>query len=75
MDLPFCHVMWLFNLAEKADQFDALTIFHANHVQYDEQALSRLQALERSKFKSKTAFKTVVTEEAKQRAEQRMKNR
>lgn len=75
MSLPFCHVMLLFNMAEKADQFDALTIFHANHVQYDEQALSRLQTLERSKFKSKTVFKKMVTEEAKQRAEQRMKSR
>ena len=68
-DVPYCHFLVLFSMAERMDMLNTLTILSADDAKYNKDFMARLQQLERSKFKSDEVFKKVVTEDAKKRAE------
>ena len=68
-DIPYCHFLDLYDMAERIDSLNALTILTAEGAKYDKDALAHLQQIERAKFKSKDVFKRVVTKEAKERIE------
>lgn len=68
-DIPYCHFLELFDMAERIDNLNSLTIITAEGAKYDKDLLASLQQVERAKLKSKEAYKRVATAEAKQRAE------
>jgi hypothetical protein len=68
-DVPYCHFLELFSMADSIDSLNALTMVTADGAKYDKDALAALQQVERAKFKSKDTFKRIVTESAKKRVE------
>lgn len=75
LDTPFCHVMKLFSMAEKADALDSLTAYTGRVAGYDKSLLESLIAVQRSKtLTDKELTKSVVTEEAKREAERQAHN-
>lgn len=68
-DVPYCHFLLLFDMAERIDALNSLTILTAEDAKYSKDTLASLQQVERSKFKSKDVFNRIVTEEAKKQVE------
>ena len=68
-DIPYCHFTVLFTMAENINSMNALTILTAEHAKYDRDTRESLYQVERDKFKSKGAYRSVVTEDAKKEAE------
>lgn len=74
LDTPFCHVIKLFQLAEKADALDSLTAYTGRAAGYDKSVLDGLVDVQKSKIREdKDLLKSVVTEEAKREAERQAK--
>lgn len=74
LDTPFCHVIKLFQLAEKADALDSLTAYIGRAAGYDKSVLDGLVDVQKSKIREdKDLLKSVVTEEAKREAERQAK--
>lgn len=74
LDTPFCHVIKLFQLAEKADALDSLTAYTGRAAGYDKSVLDELVDVQKSKIREdKDLLKSVVTEEAKREAERQAK--
>lgn len=74
LDTPFCHVIKLFQLAEKADALDSLTAYTGRAASYDKSVLDGLVDVQKSKIREdKDLLKSVVTEEAKREAERQAK--
>lgn len=74
LDTPFCHVIRLFQLAEKADALDSLTAYTGRAAGYDKSVLDGLVDVQKSKIREdKDLLKSVVTEEAKREAERQAK--
>ena len=74
LDTPFCHVIRLFQLSEKADALDSLTAYTGRAAGYDKSVLDGLVDVQKSKIREdKDLLKSVVTEEAKREAERQAK--
>lgn len=70
MDTPFCHVIKLFQLAEKADALDSLSTYTGKAASYDRNILNALVEIRNSKIiKDKELYKKIATPMAKREAE------
>lgn len=70
MDTPFCHVIRLFQLAERVDAIDSLTAYTGKAAGYDKTILASLIEVKNSKIvRDKELYKSIVTEEAKRQVE------
>lgn len=70
METPFCHLIKLFELAEKADALDSLAFFTGRSAGYDKNIAEPLLEIKRGRIvKDKSAYKSIVTEEAKRQAD------
>ena len=69
MDVPFCHFVKLFSLAEKVQKIDAIVHLNGRAALQSKDIMNDLKATEQSKYKHKKAYKSIATDEAKREAE------
>lgn len=71
LNIPYKHFQLLFELAERADGFDALTAVKGRAMAYSKELQNELTLLQDSKYvKDVMAHKNIVTQENKDKAEQ-----
>ena len=66
LEIPFSHFMLLFQMAERIEKHNTLTIVAALGAQYDKASLDNLLAVEGYKMQTEKVYKRIATEEAKE---------
>ena len=73
MEMPYCHFVDLYVLAEKRESMRANAVYIGKMMQYDNDVRQQNLHVMRSRLKSKHIFKSVVNEKAKKKAEEIVK--